>query len=106
VIVTTTEKIPGYKIKEILGMIRGNAVLARNLGVDISSGLKSLVGGEIKGYKELLTRSRELALERMISEAEELNADAIVSMRFATSQIMSGAAEMLAYGTAVKLEKE
>ncbi len=105
-IVTTTEKIPGYKTKEALGVVKGNAVLSRNVGVDIAAGLKTLVGGEIKGYKELLTRSRELAMERMISEAEELNADAIVNMRFATSQIMSGAAEMLAYGTAVKLEKE
>lgn len=105
-IVTTTEKIPGYRTKETLGVVKGNAVLSRNVGVDIAAGLKTLVGGEIKGYKELLTRSRELAMERMISEAEEVNADAIVSMRFATSQIMSGAAEMLAYGTAVKLEKE
>ncbi len=105
-IVTTTENIPGYKVKAYLGMVRGNAVLSRNVGVDIAAGLKTLVGGEIKGYRELLTKSRELALERMIDEAEKLNADAVIMTRFATSQIMSGASEMLAYGTAVKIEKE
>ncbi len=105
-IVTTTENVPGYKVKAYLGMVRGNAVLSRNVGVDIAAGLKTLVGGEIKGYRELLTKSRELALERMIDEAEKLNADAVIMTRFATSQIMSGAAEMLAYGTAVKIEKE
>lgn len=104
-IVVTTENVPGYKMKEFLGLVRGNAVLSRNVGVDIAAGLKTLVGGEIKGYKELLARSRELAIERMTDEAEKIGADAIVMTRFATSQIMSGAAEMLAYGTAVKLEK-
>ncbi len=104
-IITTTENVPGYKTKEVIGLVRGNTVLSRNVGVDIAAGLKTLVGGEIKGYKELLTKSRELALERMTDEAEKLNADAVVMVRLATSQIMAGSAEIVAYGTAVKLEK-
>ena len=104
-IIATTEEIPGYKVKEYVGLVRGNAVLSRNVGVDIAAGLKTLVGGEIKGYRELLTKARELALERMTDEAERLGADAIVMVRLATSQIMSGAAEIVAYGTAVKAEK-
>ncbi len=105
-IVTTTENVPAHKVKEILGLVRGNAVLSRNVGVDIAAGLKTLVGGEIKGYKDLLTRSRELALERMTDEAEKLGADAVIMVRLTTSQIMSGTAEIVAYGTAVKLEKD
>ncbi len=104
-IITTTENVPGYKTKEVIGLVRGNTVLSRNVGVDIAAGLKTLVGGEIKGYRELLTKSRELALERMTDEAEKLNADAVVMVRLATSQIMAGSAEIVAYGTAVKLEK-
>ncbi len=104
-IITTTENIPGYEVKEYVGLVRGNAVLSRNVGVDIAAGLKTLVGGEIKGYRELLTKARELAIERMIDEAEKLNADAVVMVRLATSQIMSGAAEIVAYGTAVKISK-
>ncbi len=104
-IISTTENIPGYKIKEYVGLVRGNAVLSRNVGVDIAAGLKTIVGGEIKGYRELLTRSRELAMERMTDEAENLNADAVITVRLATSQIMSGAAEIVAYGTAVRIEK-
>ncbi len=104
-ILTTTESIPSYKVKKIIGLVRGNAVLSRNLGVDIAAGLKTLVGGEIKGYKDLLTHARELALERMTDEAEKLEADAVVMVRLTTSQITAATAEIVAYGTAVETEK-
>ena len=104
-IITTTEEIPGYEITEILGLVRGNTVRARHLGRDILAGLRNMVGGEIKDYTEMLSRAREEALRRMVSEAEVLGADAVVGVRFATSQTMAGAAEILAYGTAVKARR-
>ncbi len=103
-IITTTETVPGKEIFEILGLVKGNTIRARHIGSDITAGLKSLVGGEIKGYVKAITEAREEALERMVNEANELGADAIVSMRFSTSQIMEGSAEILAYGTAVKFK--
>ena len=104
-IVTTTEEVPGHEIMEILGLVRGNTVRARHLGRDILAGLRNVVGGEIVEYTEMLSKAREEALRRMISQAEELGADAVVGVRFATSQTMAGAAEILAYGTAVKLAR-
>jgi len=104
-IITTTENIPNKKIESILGLVRGNTVMSRNIGVDIAASFKAVVGGEIKGFQELLIKSRETAIERMISEAEKLGADAVVMVRLTTSEIMKGTAEILAYGTAVKLAK-
>lgn len=102
-IVSTTEKIPNREISEVLGIARGSTVRARNLGRDIFAGLKNIVGGEISEYTQLQAESREQALQRMIEDAEKLGADAVVNVRLATSMLMQGAAEILAYGTAVKL---
>lgn len=102
-IITTTETIPNREIVEVLGIARGSTVRARNVGRDIFAGLKNLVGGEINEYTKLQAQSREQAIQRMKLEAESLGADAIVNVRFATSMIMQGASEILAYGTAVKL---
>ena len=104
-IITTTETIPDKKIREILGIVKGNTIRARHIGSDILAGLRQIVGGEIKGYTKMITEAREEALQRMIQEAEKLKADAIVNVRFATSEVMQGSAEVLAYGTAVKLSK-
>ena len=103
-IVTTTESIPNKEIIEILGIARGSTVRARNIGRDIFAGLKNIVGGEIEEYTKLQAESREQAMQRMIQDAERLGADAIVNMRMTTAMIMQGAAEILAYGTAVKLK--
>ena len=102
-ILTTTETIPNKEIVELLGIARGSTVRARNVGRDFMAGLKNLVGGEIDEYTKLQAQSREEAIQRMIDDAERLGADAIVNVRFATSVIMQGASEILAYGTAVKL---
>ncbi|MBT3304081.1 heavy metal-binding domain-containing protein [Candidatus Woesearchaeota archaeon] len=90
---------------EVLGMVRGNTVQAKHLGRDFMAGLKTIVGGEIKGYTEMLTEARDRATNRMVEEAKKLGADAIVSIRYTTSAIMQGASEVLAYGTAVKFKK-
>ena len=102
-ILTTSNNIAGRQIKETLGLVRGNTIRAKHIGKDILAGLRNIVGGEIKEYTEALNEAREEAMKRMIKQAEELGADAIVGIRFTTSQIMSGAAELLVYGTAVKL---
>jgi len=99
----TTETIKGREISEVLGLVRGNTIRARHMGRDIMAGLRNIVGGEIKEYTRMLSQARNQAVERMVKEAEELGADAVIGMRFTTSQTMSGAAEILAYGTAVKL---
>lgn len=104
-IVTTTETVPGYEIEEILGVVFGNTVRSKHLGDDIAAAFKTLAGGEIKSYTEMLTEARNEAIERMISEAERMGADAIVAVRLGSSSVMSGAAELVAYGTAVKLKK-
>ena len=104
-IVSTTDSIPGHEIKEILGIARGNVVRAKHIGKDIMAALRMLIGGEIKEYTEMLIESRNECVNRMKAEAEQLDADAVINLRFVTSQVMSGAAELLAYGTAVKLEK-
>ena len=105
-IITTTDFIPGEKIVKILGVVRGNTVRARNVGSDILAGLKNLIGGEVREYTTLLTQSREQAMQRMIDQAKQLGADAVINVRFMTSAVMQGMAEILAYGTAVKLEDE
>jgi len=99
----TTETVEGRKILETLGLVRGNTIRARHIGRDIMAGLRTIVGGEIKDYTQMLSRARDQAVERMIAEAEKLGANAIVGVRFTTSQTMAGAAEILAYGTAVRL---
>lgn len=104
-ILSTTDSITGGKITEVMGLVRGSSIRSKHLGKDIGAALKSLVGGELKGYSELLEESREEALNRMIEDADRLGANAVVALRFGTSQIMSGAAEILVYGTAVKMEK-
>lgn len=100
-IVVNTETIPGYQILSIKGLVQGNTVRAKHVGRDIAAGFKNLVGGELKGYTELLTDSRREATARMMMQAEQLGANAIVNVRFTTSAITSGASEMMAYGTAV-----
>lgn len=102
-IIVNTETIAGREIKENLGIARGSTVRARNIGRDIFAGLKNIVGGEISEYTQLLADSREQALSRMIKDAEEMGADAIVNVRITTSAVMQGSAEILCYGTAVKL---
>ncbi len=104
IIITTGDKIPNKKVIEILGVVKGNTVRARNIGRDIGAGLKSIIGGEVKTYTAMTTDSRDEAFNRMTNAAIELGADAIIEMRFMTSMIMQGASEMLAYGTAVKLK--
>ncbi len=100
----TTAQIAGKEITESLGTVRGSTVRARNIGRDLFAGLKNIVGGEISEYTKLLAQSREQAIQRMLDDAERLGAHAIVNVRFTTAQVMQGAAEMLAYGTAVKLK--
>ena len=104
IIIATTEEIPGKQIKEVLGVVRGNTVRARNIGRDIGAGFKNIIGGEVKTYTQMTSDSRDEAFNRMVNEAIELGADAIIGMRFMTSMVMQGASEMLAYGTAVKLK--
>jgi uncharacterized protein YbjQ (UPF0145 family) len=103
-IMVTTESVPGKTIVKSLGIVKGNTIRARHLGRDIKALLRNLVGGEIRDYTKMMAESREQALDRMIAEAESLGADAVVNVRFATSMIMQGAAEIIAYGTAVTLE--
>ena len=102
-IVTTTDFIPGKEITEILGVSRGSTVRARNFGSDFLAGLKNIVGGEVSQYTKLQANSREQALKRMMDDAERMGADAIINIRFTTSMIMQGMSEILAYGTAVKI---
>ena len=105
-IVTTSENIVGRKIKRSLGLVRGNTIRARHIGRDITAVFRNVVGGEISEYTKLFAEAREQALDRMVAEARSLNADAIVMIRFSTSMVMSAAAELLVYGTAVQLEDE
>ena len=104
-IISTLEQIAGYKITESLEVVAGNTIRARHFGKDIVAGLRTVVGGEIKEYTGMLAESREQSLQRMIEKGEELNADGIIGVRFQTSMIMSTTAELLANGTAVKLQK-
>lgn len=100
-ITVNTETVTGYDIVEVKGMVQGNTVRAKHMGRDIAASFKNMVGGELKGYTELLTESRREALARMLQQAQELGANAVVNVRFTTSAITAGAAEMMAYGTAV-----
>ena len=106
ILTTTQDKFEDYNIIETLGLVRGNTIRARHVGKDIMAGLRTIVGGEITEYTKMLAESREQALDRMYSEAENLGANGIVCMRFTTSAVMSSAAELLAYGTAVKMTKK
>ena len=103
-IITTTDYVPDREIAEVLDIARGSTVRARNIGRDIFAGLKNIVGGEISEYTELMAQAREHAIDRMIADAEELGADAVINVRFMTSAVMQGMSEILAYGTAVKLK--
>ena len=102
-IISTTETIVGKKVTETLGLVSGNVIRARNIGSDVFASVRNVVGGEVKSYTKLMTDSRNEAIQRMIQAAEALNADAVIAVRFSTSTVVSGAAEILAYGTAVKL---
>jgi len=100
--ITTTEKLPGREVKEVLGVVFGSCVQTKHLGKDIGAGLRSMIGGEAKGYTEMMEEARRIAMQRMTDDATKLGADAIVGMRYATAQTMAGAAELIAFGTAVK----
>ena len=103
-IVATTDSIPGKNIVETLGMVRGNTVRARHVGKDIMAGFRNIIGGEVNEYTKLLAEAREQSVQRMVEGAEELGGNAVVGVRFITAGIMGGAAEIVAYGTAVKIE--
>lgn len=102
-ILTTTNEVAGREIQEVLGLVRGSTIRARHAGKDLLAAMRGIVGGEVTEYTKLMGESREQALDRMTEEARQLGADAVVGLRFSTSEIMSSAAEVLAYGTAVKL---
>ena len=104
-LIATTETIAGHDITQTLGLVRGNTIRARHVGRDITAALRNLVGGEVTEYTKMVAESREQALDRMVAEAESLGADAVIAVRFTTSVITSGAAELLAVGTAVKLQR-
>ena len=104
-IVVNTETIAGFQVVQAKGIVQGNTVRAKHAGRDIAAGLKNLVGGELKGYTELLTESRREAIDRMVSQAQQMGANAIVNVRFTTSAVTSGAAELYAYGTAVVVQQ-
>ena len=105
-IVTTSENIGGHRVVRTLGLVRGNTIRARHVGRDLMAFGRNIVGGEVSEYTKLLGEAREQAVDRMVAQAEELGANAIVMVRFSTSQVMSGAAELLAYGAAVVIEPE
>ncbi|MDP7246787.1 MAG: YbjQ family protein [Planctomycetota bacterium] len=102
-ILSTTEHVPHRKVTEVLGLVRGNTIRARHLGKDISAVFRNIFGGEVDEYTKVLAESREQALDRMKEQAVALGADAVVMVRFSSAQVMQGAAEVLAYGTAVRL---
>ncbi|MEC9250353.1 MAG: YbjQ family protein [Pseudomonadota bacterium] len=103
-IVTMSDQVPGHEIDRVIGLARGNVVRARFFGRDFIAGLRNLVGGEVPEYTKLLAESREQAMDRMVKHAEELGADAVITFRLSTATVMDGSAEILAYGTAVKLK--
>ena len=104
-IVTNVETVPGQRTVHHFGLVQGNTIRAKHVGRDIMAGFKNIVGGEIKSYTSLLMQARQEALERMMAQAQELGGNAVVNVRFATSSVMQGAAELLAYGTAVLVEE-
>lgn len=103
-IVVTTHDLPGYRIKKVHGMVRGNTIRARHLGKDLTAALRNIAGGEITEYTKMLAEAREQSIDRMLEEADSLQANAVLGVRFQTSMVQSGAAEMLCYGTAVTVE--
>ena len=103
--IATTEDIAGEEIIEVLGVVEGNTIQTRHIGSHILAGLMTIVGGEVKGYVQAVNTARSQAMQRMLAKAEELGADAVVCVRYSTSQIMDGGAEILVYGTAVKLKR-
>lgn len=103
-LIVTTDEIAGKTITENLGIVKGEIVQSKNLGRDFMAGMKTIVGGEIKGYTEMLREARQIATKRMVDDAESLGADAIVDVRYGSSAVMQGAAEIIVYGTAVKLK--
>lgn len=105
-ILTTTEQIAGKKITKTLGLVKGNTIRARHIGRDIAAVLRGMIGGEIVEYTKLIAESREQSIDRMVEEAKDLGANAVVTIRFSTSQLLSGASELLAFGTAVIVEDE
>ncbi|GAA5219563.1 YbjQ family protein [Membranihabitans marinus] len=105
ILLSSTETIPGYEITELLDVVRGSTVRARNVGKDFTAMFRNFVGGEVTEYTKLMAQAREQALDRMIADAERLNADAIVNVRFTTAMVMQGCSEILAYGTAVRLSR-
>jgi uncharacterized protein YbjQ (UPF0145 family) len=103
-IVVTTDDVAGQRVVETLGLVRGSSIRTRHLGQDVIARLRNIAGGEVKEYTKVLAEAREQAIDRMIEEAQALGADAVVAVRFQTSEVMTGAAEMLCYGTAVRLK--
>ena len=103
-LLTNLETVPGKTIVEHYGLVQGNTIRAKHIGRDIMAGFKNVFGGELKGYTELLSESRQEATDRMVAQAEEFGANAVVNVRFSTSSIAAGAAELYVYGTAVKVE--
>ncbi len=102
--IVNTEYVPGKRVSKVLGLVQGSTVRAKHIGRDIAAGLKNLVGGELKGYTELLNESRNEAMRRMVEQAQSMGANAVLNIRFGTSAITAGASELLCYGTAVILE--
>ena len=105
-LIVSTESVIGKRTVKTLGLVRGNTIRARHIGNDIMAGLRNIVGGEVKEYTKMISESREEALNRMVKDAQRLGANAIIGVRFTTSQVMAGASEILAYGTAVIVEDE
>jgi uncharacterized protein YbjQ (UPF0145 family) len=105
-IVTTTESLPGRRVVRTLGLVRGNTIRARHLGRDVQAIIRNIAGGEVREYTKMMAESREQAIDRMTEEAERLGANAVVGVRFVTSMVMTGASEILCYGTAVVSEEE
>ena len=105
-VIVNTDFVPGHRIQKSLGLVRGSTIRAKHIGKDLLAGLRSIVGGEVKEYTEMLIEARSESLRRMQAQADKVGADAVINVRFVTSQVMTGAAELLAYGTAVKLDRE
>ncbi len=105
ILLSTAENVPGCEVIEVLGLVKGNTIRSRHIGQDIAAGFRNVVGGEVSNYTKMLAEAREQAIDRMIDEATELGADAIIMIRFASAEVMKSAAELLVYGTAVRLRK-
>lgn len=106
IVIVNTDYVPGYEVEKVLGIVWGTSIKAKHVGKDIKMGFKTLIGGELSDYTQMLEESRKIALKRMIEKAKALGADGVINLRFTTSAVMSGAAEIMAYGTAVKLRSK